>query len=350
MSKDKQKLIFLGVLLVVLVVVVLNNFVLSDSGTGAPATTNNTVGPAQRTSSPSATAQKAKGRAGTGAEATPAEGYRPLPLDALGRRRSGDLEPDRNLFVYYIPPPPPPPPPRVEPPPPLTITAIHPSMVYAGQKEFTLEISGEQLPEDANIYLNNRPVSTSVESPTKLKALIQKPWIVAPGQQNVTVRTRSGLYSKTLVLNIQDPPKPNYSYIGRIDNLVFLAKSEQERVPKFLGDLVEDRWRVVEVTDARVMLEDVTLGISHPLGIAKSSGEAEGSADALQQRGIRSTQFRRADMDVEEDEQPPEVQPLPQQFIQQQPQQVPQQVPQQMPQQMPQQVPRPVRPGPRQPR
>ena len=316
MSKDKRNIIILSALLMVLVGIVVKNFVFSDDGSDLRPQTSD-LRPRSAIRHPKAD------RAGSqGAE--PAEGYRPLPLQVLGRRWSGDLQPSRNLFVYHIPPPPPeraPPPP---PPPPLSLTAIRPSSVYAGQKEFTLEVSGVRLPQDARIFLNGRPLSTSVASPTQLEARVQKSLIASPGQLPVEVRNAMGdLYSNALTLYVQDPPKPTYKYVGRIANLVFLAKGPQDRELAFLGDTVESRWRVADISEVSVTLEDVTIGIAHqiPLERPAEGAGAESAPDTGFQAGFiqrpnprRAAAFEAEQVDDEEplEEPPPPPPPQPQ--------------------------------------
>jgi hypothetical protein len=318
MSKDKQKVILLGGLVLVFAIVVVNSFVLTDGGTTAP-TTANTVTNQARRSSPGPTAtQRARSQNRSQTDSEPAEGYRPLPLQALDRRRANAQDPRRNLFVYFVPPPPPPkmdPPP---PPPPLTITSVRPPSAYAGQDEFTIEVSGVELPNDARIFLNSQPLTTTVESASQLKAVVKKSQVATPGQSGVTVRNQAGnLFSNQLALNVQDAPKPPYrSYVGRIDNLVFLARSDQDRESAFLGDVLDERWRVASVTNDNVTLEDLRIGrgIQHVIAIAKSAnlattigpGGQEVPSDSFNQSFFdgRGRRFRQQSDEADEDEEP----------------------------------------------
>jgi hypothetical protein len=334
MSKDKRNIIILGVLLIVLVGVMVNNFVLSDSSADTPGTTKASDIRPQTSDTRPKTGSRSEV---LGLRSEVSSGYRPLPLQALSRRQSDDfLRLSRNFFIFcqddpICNPPASPKPVPPPPPPPLTITAIRPTSRYAGQADFTLEVVGAQFPQDARILLNGRPLSTSVASPAKLEAQVQRALTIAPGPLTVEVRNAMGdLYSNVLTLYVQDPPKPVYKYVGRIANLVFLAKGPQDREPAFLGDTVENRWRVAKIGDLSVTLEDVTIGIVHEIPLekpAEGTVASEGSPDTgsgFQGGFINRPGRRQAGFETEQtdDEEPPEEQPPPPPPVQPQPQRV----------------------------
>ncbi len=264
MSSEKRRLtILVGVLIVAAIALAVDRFVLSDNGTTASPTTDQTAAPATTSNRPAnQSPPKKKHPSRTDSD----RGYRPLPLQVLTGKSGIGREPDRNVFVYFIPPPPPPPKVEPPPPPPLVIHSVNPRSVFAKTKDFTLRVLGMDLPEEALVFINGRSLKTTYVNGSELSAIVEKRWIAAPGQLQVEVRNSSGeLYSNALYVAVQEPPVPIYKYIGRIDNLVYLQKGSSERLVARLGGTIENRWRVAEIGGDNIVLEDVQLGIPHAI-------------------------------------------------------------------------------------
>jgi len=276
MSKENQKKILLAVLLLVFVGVLFNQFVRSDESSPnlvadramMPTRAKNGNGVAHRP----LPRQERKS-----ATAEPEQGYRPLPLQALRTKLNVGKDAERNVFVYYVPPPPPPPVEPPKPPPPIAIHSVNPSAVFAKTKDFTLQVFGMDFPEDVQIFVNGRALKTTRAGRSELTATVEKQLIAVPGQLRVEVKNSTGaLYSNPLNVAINEAPAPPYTYIGRIDNLVYLQKGQDAPLVARLGQTVENRWRVAGITGPNVVLEDVALGIPYTIAMEEYTSSVAG--------------------------------------------------------------------------
>lgn len=258
-SADKKRVAILSTLLVILAIVWLRD-VGSDPDEPALRRPNQTVSTggnrAARPSAPTA-------RGSSSAE----DGFRPLPLFALEEHaRRASVEVGRNIFVYYVPPAPVLPKEPEGPPPTIRVTSLSPESVYARTGDFVLHVRGERFPEDARIVVNGRELPTERVGPTELRATVGRQWISAPGKLTILVRNDRGEFSAPVTLAVVEPPAPEYKYVGRIDDLVFLASGE-DRYAVRVGHLVDqrrgNRWRVVAASDTHVTIQDVLLGVTH---------------------------------------------------------------------------------------
>ncbi len=195
----------------------------------------------------------------------------------------------RNIFAFYEPPPPcrdcpPPSPPPVviktpppTPPPPMTIVAVSPQAVYAGQKGFRLEILGEKFTPETRIYFNMSEVPTTVSGSDKVYADIPAALIAAEGPRTIILQTPDGkLYSNQMMLTVQPQPKPDFKYIGMVarkshnnDTAYFLENGKTTQTSARLTDVVGGRFRVVSISTAEAVVEDVNLGFRHRIPLER---------------------------------------------------------------------------------
>lgn len=279
MSKERKILLIL--LVAALGLLVVDKFVLSGSSTSEPP--KSSVGPARlgMPGSRPSSRSESKVPGDQAANLTALEGgYRPLPLHALKRGRSAASEAERNVFVYYEPPPPPPPVEPPKPPPPITIYSVNPSSVFARTKDFTLRVFGQQFPENAQIVVKGTNwLKTTRVSATELEATVDQRLIATAGQLPIEVKTATGeLYSNPLFITVNEPPTPPYTYIGRIDHLVYLQRGPTERLLARLGQTVEERWRVAQVGNDAVVLQDVLLDIPYTIALEERGTQAASSS------------------------------------------------------------------------
>ena len=209
-------------------------------------------------------------------------------------------DPGRNIFAFYEPPPPtpyePPPPtpplpptpipikptptPTPAPTPPQEVRLITPQSVYAGSKTFRLDVSGDNFTPDTHILFNGSELPTTYVSPQQLSAEIPGNRLIGEGPRQIMTATPDGkMYSNTISLNIEAPPKPKFQYIGMIarkhgnnDTAYFLEESNNSNVTKEptgarLNDVVGERFRIISISNKEVVLEDVSLGFRHKLGL-----------------------------------------------------------------------------------
>jgi hypothetical protein len=255
---EKKRLALLIGLLGVLLILWLRDFS-ADSGGAASG---------RRGPTPSANGNRAvrASAPSSNREAMAEEGFRPLPLFVLEQSRSAGAEARRNIFVYEVAPAPALPKEPEGPPPTIRVTSLLPDSVYARTGDFVLHVRGDRFPEDARIFVNGQEQPTERVSPTELKATIGRQWIAMPGKLTILVRNDRGDFSPPLTLAVMEPPKPEYKYVGRIDDLVFLASGEDRyavRVGRLVSERKGERWRVVAASDTHVTIQDVVLGVTH---------------------------------------------------------------------------------------
>ena len=271
---EKKKLIGAAVLGVVALGVLYWVLIGFDSGT--PATTARTQ--------PSPTPQTRTTQTGT----------RPPSQEIvdLGRFTQIKYEPSsynapeakRNIFAYYEPPPKlvkeaTTPTPTPTPTPPVLLASVSPSNVYARTADFKLEVAGDKFTPEMKIFVDGRELPTVYKNPQQLSTTVAASVIAAPGSRQVVVRTPdSRLYSNPMQINVADPPKPNYVYVGiigrpnRVDDVALVQERNARNIINVLrGDILSGRFRVTSISEKELVLTDTTLKIKHT--IAMSEGE-----------------------------------------------------------------------------
>ena len=191
----------------------------------------------------------------------------------------------RNIFAFYEPPPPcptcptpvkptPTPTPMPTPtPPPVQLAFINPQSVYAGSpRSFRLEVNGDKFTSDMHIYFNQVQMPTNFVNDKKLVTEIPANMVTNPGMAQVIVQNKDGkLYSNMLGFNVQTPPTPQVTYIGMIsrarhnNDTAYLTQSNQADKPfgVRLNDVVQGRFRVIDISPAEVVFQDTELGFKH---------------------------------------------------------------------------------------
>ncbi|HEX8180433.1 MAG TPA: IPT/TIG domain-containing protein [Pyrinomonadaceae bacterium] len=185
----------------------------------------------------------------------------------------------RNIFAFYEPPvkkvidpatiatPTPTP----TPPPPLLLATLAPTNVYAQSGDFTLAVTGDKFTPQTRIYIDSQEVPTTFANAQQLTANVPAMLISAPGTRTVIARTPDGqLYSNPMPLNVGDPPKPQYTYIGllggaRYNDKAMLKSQSNEVVTVQRGDVVGGRFRVTSISERAVDFTDTQLKIKHTL-------------------------------------------------------------------------------------
>jgi hypothetical protein len=199
----------------------------------------------------------------------------------------------RNIFAFYEPPPPTPysptPLPEVTPEPiktpvptptpPQIIGFVTPQTVYSGAKTFLLEVNGDKFTPDTRIIFNGNELPTTYVNPQKLTANVAANFINGEGQRFILTRTPDGkLYSNQVSINVQAPPTPQFQYIGllarqRYNNDTAYFQEQGKNVPftARLNDVVGGRFRLISISSAETIFEDVNLGFKHKLQLYRPS-------------------------------------------------------------------------------
>ena len=200
-------------------------------------------------------------------------------------------DPGRNIFAFYEPPPPTPyvptptptpkplVPPTPAPTPVMFMASLNPQSVYAGVRAFRLEINGDRFTPDARIYFNQSELPTTFVNGQRVFADVPANLIAQEGSRQVIVQTPDGrAYSNQSMLTVLAPPRPTFQYIGMIgrkrynnDTAYFTEGNNPTPFGARLNDVVRGQFRLVDISPAEVVFEDVNLGFRHRVPIVKSS-------------------------------------------------------------------------------
>lgn len=273
---EKKKVIMAAVLGLVAILVLWWTLIGFDSGTPATATR-----PAP-TPAPQRPAQSTAGNNGTpSAEVNNIAllftevAYAPPSYSAPEARR--------NIFAYYEPPLKPSPvvstpTPTPTPPPPILLASVSPSNVYARTADFKLEVAGDKFTSEMRIFVDGRELPTAYKNPQQLSTTVAASFISAPGARQVVVRTPDNrLYSNPMTINVADPPKPNFAYVGiigtqnRVDDVALVQeRNNRNMINVRRGDVIGGRFRVTSISDKELVLTDTTLKIKHQIAMSEA--------------------------------------------------------------------------------
>lgn len=201
----------------------------------------------------------------------------PLSLRTISSAKGDDKPGTRgNIFAYFVEPPPPEKPPP--PPPPIQLVALQPQSAVAGvPKAFTLIVSGNKIPADAQILFDGAQRPTKRVSDTQLSTEIAPGDYAASKNINVGVVSRSDPKenSNTIPFVVQAAPEPAFIYKGRLGALnqpqsnygVFELTGTKEVVRAKVGDTVTGVWRVDAISADSVDLTHTQFEIKRRLSL-----------------------------------------------------------------------------------
>jgi len=190
-----------------------------------------------------------------------------------GSHSSGGI--GRNIFIYPTPTPPPPlkptPPPPTPTPWPIPASSLNPGGVIARTAGFTLTVFGQNMPQDAQGFINGRAYPTTFVNDTQVRINVPAEAIRMPGSLIVTVRSQSDakLESNPIPLNVAAPPEPPYKYIGlitlkNVPRAVLVSQSNDDDVYNVRkGDVIGGKWKIINITPQKVEIEDTSIKVSH---------------------------------------------------------------------------------------
>lgn len=272
-SSEKKKRMFLGILGGVFLVVLVYEVFLSGP---TPRPTRNPQGgvatsttPAVPTKPGTGTPQAKPTSAAAQQEAIVREllsDVTPLNLSAIGKSARSPQPGGRgNIFGYYVPPPPPPAPPP--PPPPIQVVGIQPQSAVAGTpRPFTLVITGNKIPADAQIFFDGAARATKRPGENQVSTEMLPGDYAYARNINVDVKSQgdpSHNFSNPITFVVQPGPEPQFTYKGRLGALnqplynyaVFELTSTREIKRGKVGDTIMGVWRIDAITETAV---DVT--------------------------------------------------------------------------------------------
>lgn len=276
---EKKKLVGAAVLGVVAIAVLYWVLIGFDSGT--PTTPRpGPASPASAQQQPQRPAQTTTRPTGTAAEdVANLAAFRPIVYEPSSYNAP---EARRNIFAYYVPPAPevkaPSTPTPIPPPPPgVLLASVSPSNVYARTADFKLELAGDKFAPNMRIYIDGRELPTSYKNPQQVSTTVPAAFIASPGARQVMVRTPDNkLFSNSMQINVADPPKPNYVYVGiigrqnRVDDVALVQERNNKNIINVLrGDILSGRFRVTSISEKELVLTDTTLKIKHTIGMSE---------------------------------------------------------------------------------
>lgn len=281
---EKKKLVGAAVLGVVAIGVLYWVLIGFDSGTPTtprpgPASPSSAQRPAQATQPTTRQGETAA------ADVKDLAAFRPIVYEQSSYNAP---EARRNIFAYFVPPEPEvkapsTPTPVPTPPPGVLLASVSPSNVYARTADFKLELAGDKFAPNMRIYVDGRELPTSYKNPQQVSTTVPAAFIAAPGARQVMVRTPDNkLFSNSMQINVADPPKPNYVYVGiigrqnRVDDVALVQERNNKNIINVLrGDILSGRFRVTSISEKELVLTDTTLKIKHTIGMSegeKASG------------------------------------------------------------------------------
>lgn len=230
--------------------------------------------------------------------------YGSIPILYTGSGAFGVPITGRNIFAFWEPGDPTPVPfvspkpvvvksvPVVPPPEPkIFLSFVTPQSVYAGSKQFRLEVNGDKFTPDSRIIFSGNTLPTTFLSEQRLVADIPESLIRNPYNGIVMVDSPgTGFFSRQILFAVQDPPKPDFEYIGMIarrhynnDTAYFQDKGARSGDPfsARLNDILKGRFRVVSISAKEVEFQDTRLGFRHKLPLLRPSpGTTNGASDS----------------------------------------------------------------------
>jgi hypothetical protein len=209
-------------------------------------------------------------------------------------------DPGRNIFAFYEPAKPTPFSPTPVPPPtavpiPKTPTPPQPNVVvsyiskqssYAGEKGFKLEIGGDKFAPDTYIFFGGQQLPTNYISPQQMSADVPANFIAGAGQRTIEVKSPDGkLFSNQVIFNIQAPPLPQFQYLGivsrkRGNNDTAYIQEQGKTVPSSarLNDILGGRFRLVSISPAKLLVQDINLGFPYTIELVKGAGQSSSTS------------------------------------------------------------------------
>src|SRR5262249_1304378 len=158
------------------------------------------------------------------------------------------------------------------PTPPVLLASVSPINVYARTGDFILEATGNKFTPDLRLTLDGRDLPTRYSGPQQISANVSAALIAVAGTRQIMLRSPDGKsYSKSMTLNVAQPPTPNFNYVGiigthrHVDTAILQDRNSREIVNVQRGDIVGGRFRITSISEKELVLVDTNLKIKHTL-------------------------------------------------------------------------------------
>jgi hypothetical protein len=213
----------------------------------------------------------------------------------------GASEPGRNIFAFYEPPIPTPyvtpsvvpktPKPETPvpvPTPNVILSFINKQSVYAGEPGFSLVVGGDKFTPETYIFFNGTQLPTNYTSPQQLSAEIPANYIAGAGQKTIEIRSPDGkLFSNPIYFNVQAPPLPQFQYLGIVsrkrgnNDTAYIMEQGKTTPSSFrLNDIIGGRFRLVSISPAKLLVQDINLTFlpPYPIELIKGAGQTSSTS------------------------------------------------------------------------
>jgi hypothetical protein len=215
----------------------------------------------------------------------------------------GGNDAGRNIFAFYEPPiptpysPTPVPPvvikqtPTVTPTPPnVVLSFISKQSAYAGEPGFKLDVGGDKFTPETYIFFNGAQLPTKYVSPQQLSAEIPSNYVAGVGQKVIEVKSTDGkLFSNPIYFNVIAPPLPQFQYLGNVsrkrgnNDTAYIMEQGKTTPSSFrLNDIISGRFRLVSISPAKLLVQDINLTFLPPYSIDLIKGAGQTSTSVRQ--------------------------------------------------------------------
>jgi len=216
--------------------------------------------------------------------------YASIPLNYAGSGAFSVPVTGRNIFAFWEPGDPTPVPSDSPATTPTQIgtpeidykvflSFVTPQSVFAGSEAFRLEVNGDKFKPASRVIFNGSPLATTFLSEQRLSANVSASLISRAFTGNIMVDTPgTEFFSRQITFPVQDPPKPEFEYIGMIarqhynnDTAYFQEKGAKTGDPfsARLNDVLKGRFRVISISEKEVEFQDTRLGFKHKLALLR---------------------------------------------------------------------------------
>ncbi len=279
-QKEKQKKVLAGVLIALLGIV----FYFQDPLGLFSKEEANTAGPVKPLASPSSKVSPTPRIGGAKGEDPNRIIDRALRVELINAKFTPLDGIARNIFVYPTPTPIPtpkplPPQPPVPPPPTpeIVVVGIQPTGVIGRTGDFDMTVTALNFKEGDRAYIEGREAQTTLLDDSHIKVKVSAEAIRNPGNLGVQVRSVGDAkrFSNQLTLNVAEPPKPPFRYVG-------LIVSRQGKIGVLKPDSDDDpfnvkegesygsgkKWKVVSINAQKMEIFDNDIKVSHTVNFS----------------------------------------------------------------------------------
>ena len=138
-------------------------------------------------------------------------------------------------------------------------------MIATTPKAFTLTVTGQGYPDDAQIIMNGRMRETKRVNQTTLSTEVQPGDYMSPGSISIEVRSKSDpakWYSNQHALAVQNPPEPPFKYYGETGGNALLEVGGTFAHKGYRrGDTIQGVWRIDSITKDMIEVTHLQLNI-----------------------------------------------------------------------------------------